>query len=162
MGFPAKPVRERLFEKVDQRGPDECWPWSQSLDTKGYGRFMLNPGELGAARRTWVAASRAAYLVTHGETVQMPERVDHECHNQDASCKGGSTCAHRACCNPAHLRAVTHRENLIAGRGGRRATCPAGHAMTPDNLTKYDLDRGHWRCRTCANDRARARKEKNR
>lgn len=156
MGRAAKPVHERLADKVDRRGPAECWPFMRSLDTKGYGRFMLNPGELGATARTWVTASRVAFLLSNDSTIDDARSVDHECHNVDTSCEGGATCPHRACCNPAHLSGVTQRENVLAGRGGRRDHCPQGHAMTPDNLVQSDLTRGHWRCRTCRNTQKRA------
>ena len=33
-----KSVEERFWEKVDRRGPDECWPWTAYSDRYGYFR----------------------------------------------------------------------------------------------------------------------------
>jgi len=32
----------RFREKVDQRGPDECWLWLASNNGKGYGRYRID------------------------------------------------------------------------------------------------------------------------
>lgn len=32
---------ERFLNKVDSRGPDECWEWTASTDKDGYGQFSL-------------------------------------------------------------------------------------------------------------------------
>jgi hypothetical protein len=96
----------RWWSKVDKRGPDECWPWTDPL-TKGYGRFVVrNEYEVGAHR--W------GYLHLVGP---IPEGLDldHLCHTHDPFCAGGADCLHRRCCNPVHLEPVTPEEN------GRRA-----------------------------------------
>jgi hypothetical protein len=77
--------------------------------------------------------------------------IDHICHNEAAVkglCAGGNSCAHRACINPAHLRAVTAKENQesspLSGRGRKptgmglvnstKTHCPQGHPYLGDNL----------------------------
>ena len=67
-----------------------------------------------------------------------------------------------ACVNPAHLEAVTHRENVLRGAGvsaiqARKTHCKHGHEFTPENTMKVRTPSGNGgrRCRTC--DRIRKR-----
>lgn len=81
-----KTWEDRFWEKVDKRGPDECWPWRAARDPNThYGRFQ-----------DWLA-HRASYVIHFGK---IPEGavIDHLCTNPP-------------CVNPAHLEAVSQREN---------------------------------------------------
>lgn len=85
-----------FWDRVDKSaGPDACWPWTGSRCQHGYGSF----GRSGAT----VTASREAYELTHGP---LPEGegyhgtvVMHSCDNPP-------------CCNPKHLIAGTHIDNM--------------------------------------------------
>jgi hypothetical protein len=132
------PREQRFWAKVEQRGPDECWPWLASADEYGYGRFR------------GVAASRAAYTYTKGDPGRLLV-----CH----------TCDNPGCVNPAHLWLGTVRDNGVDCSqkrrarnqyGGQAAThCINGHEYTPQNT--------YWRpgkvasrdCRACIRERAR-------
>lgn len=103
----------RFATHVDARGPDECWPWDAHVSTSGYGRFFVRPGVVKQAHRF-------ALEVALGHPIPDELDVDHTCHNADLSCAGGTGCAHRRCCNPAHLEPVTHRENVRRGRVSTR------------------------------------------
>lgn len=94
-----RPMAERFWALVDRRGPDECWPWLGGKIDTGYGRFGHEDGRV-------VPAHQVAYQLGHGQPVPAGLEPDHTCHRRD-------------CQNPAHLEAVTHRENL------RRRRVPA-------------------------------------
>ena len=139
-------IADRFWSKVDQRDPDECWPWLAYIDpTKGYGQIGRG------RRRDGIAEShRVAYELSKGP---IPEgmQVDHTCHN-DTECLGGQECEHRACCNPAHLEAVTQQENIARGNAGDyqklKTHCPSGHEYSPDNTIPTQGGK-HRACRVC-------------
>jgi len=96
---------ERFVALVDRRGPDDCWPWQGKLH-HGYGRLVVDYKP--------VPAHRLAYERVYGPA---PDGlvIDHTCHNDSTGCPGGDACVHRACCNPAHLRATSIGDNVKAG-----------------------------------------------
>jgi hypothetical protein len=63
-------------------------------------------------------------------------------------------CENRACCNPAHVRPVTHRENVLRGRSfavenKAKTHCKNGHPLEGDNLIPYFAAVGQRQCNTC-------------
>lgn len=72
----------RFWEKVDRRGPGECWEWTGSRDGTGHGLFQ----DRGDGPEL---AHRIAYRLLHGH---IPEGRS-VCHR----------CGSRACVNPQHL-----------------------------------------------------------
>lgn len=112
---------------------DDCWVWSGKLATTGYGRFW------DGTRNTY--AHRHSYEQYVGP---IPDGlvIDHLCRN-------------RACCNPAHLEAVTHAENCRRGARGRLIThCKDGHPLSGDNVVMVN---GRRRCLTCKRAQQRQR-----
>lgn len=106
-------LEERLWDKVDVREPDECWPWTGFVLSHptlgGYGQIR----EAGRGSTT-LRVHRVVYELTYGP---IPDGLvlDHTCHN-GSGCEGrGPACPHRRCCNPAHLEAVTHAVNNERG-----------------------------------------------
>lgn len=80
---------DRFWEKVDRRGPDDCWEWKYP-ESRGYGRFRWK------GKRT--GAHRVAYEIANGP---IPEGmvVCHRCDNP-------------MCCNPDHLFVGTDADNM--------------------------------------------------
>lgn len=91
-----RPTEDRFWEKVD--GSGDCWEWTGTRQTMGYGSFWV----LGQGKRL---AHRVAYELLVGPIAEGRE-LDHRCRN-------------RICVNPDHLEPVSHRENVRRGVAGR-------------------------------------------
>ena len=68
-------------------------------------------------------------------------------------------CRVRHCANPAHMEAVTQRENILRGmspaaENARKTHCPQGHPYEGENLFTYNQGRFR-RCRACDRERGR-------
>lgn len=81
----------RFWDKVEKRGPNDCWEWTAAKDRQGYGHFRYKGDLINAHRLVW--------LFTHGP---IPKNLCalHHCDNE-------------GCCNPSHLFLGTHRDNML-------------------------------------------------
>jgi hypothetical protein len=86
----------RFAAKIDNRGPNECWPWKGGTGYHGYGRIKI--------RGRMYLPHRIAYAISEGDFnlggVGHGKVIMHSCDNP-------------ACCNPAHLSVGTMRENAL-------------------------------------------------
>lgn len=99
-----------------------CWPWDGPIAKNGYGVYTLGK----PPNHYTVVAHRYAYVLMRGP-VPIGMDVDHICNV-------------RACCNPEHLQALTHQQNM--GRRPMAGKCRKGHVLE-GNRTRAG------RCKTC-------------
>ena len=120
----------RFMAKVRVNAETGCWEWTASRRST-YGAFLC--GYNGYSHRF-------SYMHFVGP-IPFGLQLDHLCRNH-------------ICCNPAHLEAVTHRENLRRGNGIsaqclRKTHCDYGHSLDDAYIckTKYGTQR---KCRLCS------------
>lgn len=145
MPRPRPTAAWRYWSRVAFDGPvplvrgvtGHCHEWAGARNEKGYGTFWLG--------RT-VKAYRHAYVLAGLGPIPAGLDIDHRCRN-------------RACVRPSHLRAVTHRENILSSTNhvavrAAQTHCMRGHRFTSENTIR--ATNGTRKCRTCKNAAARA------
>lgn len=122
-----RPLLERFNEKVEKTSG--CWFWTAYVDQCGYGRIQVG--------RTSRHAHRVAFELFVAP-IPAGLEIGHLCHV-------------RSCVNPAHLRPMTHAENLRMSphiaKNAIRDACKRGHPMEDPNL-RY-LANGTRQCKAC-------------
>jgi hypothetical protein len=108
---------------------DKCWLWTGNKIPSGYGYFSV--------RRNRFRVHRFAYELVNGPILSGLD-IDH-------------LCGVRNCVNPAHLEAVTHRDNVLRGntfaaRNVAKTSCPSGHPYDGENTY---LDGRSRHCKIC-------------
>lgn len=130
-----KTLSQRFHEKFAVNPSTDCWEWTASLSTKGYGQI----GSGGIYGGKLLSAHRVAYEIYVG---QIPKglQLDHLCRV-------------RHCVNPSHLEPVTARENTRRGHGpaginAAKTHCPQGHEYTESNTYRNPTTNRRM-CRVC-------------
>lgn len=131
-------AHDRFWRKVVKT--DGCWLWTGYRDRAGYGHTR-HPGQ---TRGRMAFVHRIAYEFTNGPIPEGLE-IDHLCRV-------------RNCVNPAHLEAVTHRENMLRSTA-LQVECLRGHRFDEANTYLY---RGRRCCRECDRIRGAAYRERRR
>jgi hypothetical protein len=126
---------ERFLAKIDMGAPDECWEWRGDRAPFGHGRLTH-------AKRQ-VLAHRLAYALWNGD-LPADAFICHHCDNPP-------------CCNPAHLYAGTHRQNMrdkvVRGRTSSNPGESNGYARLTDEevlMIRSDWATGRWKQRELA------------
>lgn len=110
----ARSLEARIIRSVEEQ--DGCWIRTAAVNPKtGYTHVAVQRH----GKRTYYYAHRIMYVVKKG---LIPDglTIDHLCERP-------------ACCNPKHLRAVTHRANVLRSKknptaiNARRKKCVRGH-----------------------------------
>jgi hypothetical protein len=123
MLLPHDFVRIMNHVQEDENG---CWNWMISKGGGGYATTKIN--------NVTVRIHRIIYEHYKGK-IPPDLELDHLCRN-------------RACINPEHLEAVSHRENAVRGisfvaENAAKGQCSNGH---PYDMVDTD---GHRRCSIC-------------
>jgi hypothetical protein len=118
---------ERFWSKVEKT--DTCWNWIGSRHPRGYGQFYSERN----GRKNLVWAHRESY-VRHIGPIPEGLYIDHMCHNT-------------SCVNPAHLRAVSQKQN-IENQGSTRSDNKSGYRGV-----SWDKRRNSWRGNVLHNQR---------
>lgn len=123
MNFLDERLPSRLWDKLMPEPNSGCWLWIGARSALGYGHLMVRQGD---GRRIYQNAHRVVYEIVVGSAANRD--VDHLCRTP-------------ACCNPAHLEAVTHAENM------RRGDVVA--KMNVARIAKYAAGDCHRHCGKC-------------
>lgn len=108
----GRTLEERFFSKVNKT--DSCWVWTAAKDPAGYGRF-------GIGQKVYLA--HRVSLDIAGIAIPDDMFADHTCHN-------------KSCVNPAHLRAVTQKQNQENLTGARRTSASGVRGVSWDKRNK--------------------------
>jgi len=104
---------EHFWDRVNQKGSDECWDWIAYCLKSGYGWLRIN--------NINYLAHRVAYHLTYGGLSQ------HLCHK----------CDNPSCCNPNHLFEGSHKNNAEDMVAKGRSSRGQNHARA--KLTEKDV-----------------------
>lgn len=110
----AVDLPQRFWDKVDVRGPDECWEWQAARLPHGYGNFNFE----GRVQR----AHRLVLGLRQGD----PGCALHRCDNPP-------------CCNPGHLYIGTQLDNMQDRAANGTWVTPRGEKHGNTTLTKADV-----------------------
>ncbi len=127
---PIRGLPARITDRV-RPADSGCWEWEGAHTTAGYAETFLD--------RKVRYAHRVLYEAARGP-IPAGLTIDHLCRNP-------------GCVNPAHLEAVTMRENLMRGTGpaahaARATACPQGHPYDEANTIREGRHQTR-RCRAC-------------
>ena len=121
-------------KKISPEPNSGCWLWTAAINEHGYGTLRL--GRHKGKTQNYLA-HRFTFEFYNGPILDG-SILDH-------------TCRQRACVNPDHLEAVTHRVNILRGVGvsaqnAKKLKCDSGHSLETAYLIGH---RAHRKCREC-------------
>lgn len=114
---------KRFWDKVDKKGPDDCWEWT-ACTRRGHGGFWLDGRLVGAHRFAWEQVNGPIPSGLH---------VRHSCDNPP-------------CVNINHLRLGTHQDNMADTVIRKRRKSKLRHLISDIHAMK---DKG-WKNRQIA------------
>jgi hypothetical protein len=136
-------VPSRIWQRIRENEAG-CWIWTGGMDHTGYGRTKRLEN-----RHRSIATHRLMYELLVGP---IPEGLDLD-----------HLCRVRACCNPAHMEAVTRQVNVLRGHtvtaaNAKKTHCNHGHPLEGENLRISK--KGSRECAECCRRRLREQKER--
>lgn len=113
---------ERHWNKIAITGPNDCWIWTGSCDSRGYGQIRVSRNY--APRVTRV-------MLAWVDGIEIPDKDTFVLHSCDIP----------SCVNPMHLRWGSHKENVRDAVGRKRYK---------NNFNMQGET--HWRAKLAEND----------
>jgi hypothetical protein len=119
------PVRQRFWRYVQKGSDDQCWLWTGTKSSYGYGQICASRNPI-----RFKLAHRLSYEIHKGPIPPTANVVRHSCDTP-------------LCVNPNHLYAGTQADNLadMDAKGRRRTGSRVGAmngraVVTPDDVYK--------------------------
>ena len=110
-----RPLADRFWEKVDIRGPDNCWGWTACKIKDGYGLIIVdNKVQL---------ATHVLFYLRKGYWPPKGRTANHHCDNP-------------SCLNPRHLYLGTMKSNMCDKYQRGRGNHPKGEQNSNSKLTE--------------------------
>ena len=117
-----KTAFERWVDKVDMKGPDDCWEWLGFKDSRGYGQIRINKKNIRTHRFSY------EHYKNNGQPIPSSLCVCHHCDNP-------------SCVNPNHLFLGTYKDNAQdRNRKGRGFIPKKPKKHTDDEVIKIRAD----------------------
>lgn len=116
-----KTTFERWREKVDMKGPDDCWEWLAQKDKGGYGYLKNNKKNTRAHRYAY------EHFKNNDQSIPSSLCVCHHCDNP-------------GCVNPNHLFLGTYKDNAQDRDRKGRGVYPNPKKHTDYEAIKIRLD----------------------
>lgn len=114
-------IADRFWPKVDQRGEDDCWPYTGHL-VNGYGRFFVGYMD---GKKIVTGSNRVAFFLVNGFLDPLLD-VLHSCDTPP-------------CANWKHLSQGTHAENMAQRDARGRHNAARGEQTGTHVLLEKDV-----------------------
>jgi hypothetical protein len=121
----AKQTESSFWSKVKVLNKTDCWEWSGTLNSTGYGVVAWHGDN-------YVAHRVAAYLSGLVDSMSAPNNSKEKSHVLHK-------CDNRKCCNPEHFFLGSFTDNMNDAYNKKRKIQPKGEAHANAKLTREQV-----------------------